>query len=100
MLLFYKFANYENRVTRVVSDSAYTVYLFHQALVVLVAIWLARHMTGAPALLKYSIVVATVLLVTIAAHQLLIARRPLLRFLFNGRMEAPARKSRASLAQA
>ncbi len=85
MLLFHKFLDRENGATRVVADSAYTIYLFHQFLIVVVATWVARQLAGAGVFLKYSIVVGVVLLITISVHQLLIARLPVLRFLFTGR---------------
>jgi hypothetical protein len=46
----------------------------------------ARYLSGAPAVVKYSIVVSAVLLLTVAGHHLVIARVPALRFLFNGRL--------------
>jgi glucan biosynthesis protein C len=90
MLLFHKFLDRENRFSRLVSDSGYTIYLFHHFLVVLVATAVAVWLPGKSAVLKYSIVVFVVLLVTIAAHQLLIARYPVLRFMFNGRWSGSA----------
>lgn len=84
MLLFSRFLNRESRVTRLISDSSYTIYLFHHILVVLVATWAARHLPQAGAGVKYAIVVCAVLALTIGVHQLLIRRVALLRFLFNG----------------
>jgi glucan biosynthesis protein C len=84
MLLFSRFLNRESRVTRLISDSSYTIYLFHHILVVLVATWAARHLPQAGAGMKYAIVVCAVLALTIGVHQLLIRRVALLRFLFNG----------------
>jgi glucan biosynthesis protein C len=86
MALFHKFFDSENRFTRLVADSAYTVYLLHQLLVVLFASWIAHHLGATHALVKYSLVVLAVLLTTITLHHLLIARVPLLRFLLNGRL--------------
>jgi glucans biosynthesis protein C len=99
MRLFHRFFDRENRATRVVADSAYTIYLLHQFLVVLFASWAAHHFAAANPFLKYSIVVAAVLAVTITLHQLLIARVPMLRFLVNGRLSASP-KRRARLANA
>lgn len=84
MLLFSRFLNRENRFTRLISDSSYTIYLFHHILVVLFATWAARQLPQAGAGVKYSIVVCAVLALTIGVHQLLIRRVALLRFLFNG----------------
>jgi peptidoglycan/LPS O-acetylase OafA/YrhL len=83
--LFTRFFDRESRLTRLVSDSAYTIYLLHQFLVVLFATWLAHRMPANDAPLKYALVVSAVLLVTIGVHQFLIARIPSLGFLFNGR---------------
>jgi glucan biosynthesis protein C len=83
--LFSRLLNRENRLTRLISDSAYTIYLFHHILVVLFATWAARQLPQAGAAVKYCIVVGAVLALTVAAHQLLIARVALLKFLFNGR---------------
>jgi glucan biosynthesis protein C len=85
VLLFSRFLDRKYRLTRLVSDSAYTIYLLHHILVVAFATWLASALPHAGAALKYCIVVGAVLALTILIHQLLIARFALLRFLFNGR---------------
>lgn len=85
MLLFSRLFDRENRLTRLVSDAAYTIYLLHHILVVVFATWAAQHLPEAGAALKYSMVVGLVLLLTLAAHHLVVARVPLLRFLLNGR---------------
>lgn len=100
MLLFSSFFNSENRLTRLISDSAYTIYLLHHILVVMFATWAARNLPEASAALKYSMVVGIVLAITFAAHHLLVARVSLARFLLNGRASfklprflSPARQS-------
>jgi glucan biosynthesis protein C len=99
MLLFHRLVKRENRLTRLVSDSAYTIYLLHHILVVLFATVVAHRLPDAGAVVKYSVVVCAVLVLTIAAHQLLIARVPLLKFMFNGRLVPRGAFERAACRQ-
>ncbi len=99
IMLFHKFVNRENRLTRLISEAGYTIYLLHHFLVVLIATLVAGWLPKDAALLKYTIVVSLVLALTVAAHQLLIARYPLLRFLFNGKWRNAGARPDAALAR-
>lgn len=88
MELFYRFLDRASALSRMVSDAAYTIYLFHHVLVVAAAMAVAHLLPRLHALAKYALVVGAVLSVTLAIHLLVVARVPLLRLLFNGRLPA------------
>ena len=79
--------------------AGYTIYLLHHFLVVLFATLVAAWLPKDAALLKYLVVVSVVLCLTIAAHRMLIARTPLLRFMFNGRVSEGSARLRTALAK-
>ena len=73
----------ETSVTRFLSDAAYTVYLFHHVLVVLVGIALLN--VEISAWWKFLIVSSTTLIGSGLIHAKVIRRYPIAQFLFNGK---------------
>lgn len=72
--------------TRLISESAYTVYLVHHLLVV--ALGTALLSVALPIGLKFLIVCVAAWTIGLGFHVLLIRRVPVLRWLFNGRTAA------------
>ena len=72
--------------TRLISESAYTVYLVHHLFVV--ALGTALLSVALPIGLKFLIVCVAAWTLGLGFHVLLIRRVPVLRWLFNGRMAA------------
>lgn len=68
---------------RYLSDASYSIYLMHHLIVVALASWLLTVHWGA--WLKFGIVLAVTVGLSLAIHHFLILRHPLLRFLFNGK---------------
>lgn len=88
---FYLFVRRESRSVRLLSDSCYSIYLFHHAIMVgLVFLLLAFPL---PAVLKFLVVCLVSFAAAAALHVFAVQRIPVLRLLFNGIMP---RKSRAS----
>jgi len=73
------------------SDASYTIYLFHQLLVVVFGLLLA----GLPlnVFAKFALVVVLTFALTAAIHHFLVLRRVAMRFLFNGKTDAGANKA-------
>lgn len=78
---------------RKLADASYSVYLFHHLIVVVLATALAT--LEAPLALKFATVLAAALLLPLAVHHWLIVPNGVLRWLFNGRMRAPAEPAAA-----
>lgn len=78
------------------SNASYTIYLFHQLLVVLFAVALAG--SGLNVFAKYAIVVGATFLITAAVHHYLVLRIPLLRLLFNGMTSGDSERRLAQMA--
>ncbi|EAQ98916.1 acyltransferase family protein [Congregibacter litoralis] len=80
---FHYFANRSSRSWQFLSDSAYTVYLFHHAMVIILGIIAIKlelaFWIGFPA------IICIVLICTLAFHLFLIIPNRKLRFLFNGK---------------
>lgn len=81
--LFRECASHPSLTFRYLSDSSYTVYLFHHVLVVLFAELLVP--SQIPAIAKFLIVAVSASSVSVAIYHLLIRPSSLLTFLFNGR---------------
>ena len=81
--LFHDFVRRDSPLTRFLSDIAYTVYLFHHIIVVLLGYLLIRQDWGAG--WKFLVITSVSLAATILIHVLLIQRVPVLRRLFNGK---------------
>jgi glucans biosynthesis protein C len=81
--LFHDLVQRDTYVTRFLSDSAYSVYLFHHVLVVGLGIMLLDYQIGA--WLKFAIVCGTSLIVSSLMHVLLIRRSRVAQLLFNGK---------------
>jgi glucan biosynthesis protein C len=86
MLLFKVLANRPSRVFHYLADASYSIYLFHHIFVVLVGIALLA-LPLAP-VVKFLVVAAVAVAVSLAIHHFAVLRVPLLRFLFNGKYEA------------
>ena len=80
--LFGRWFSTPSAFTRLVSDSAYSVYLFHHVLVVALGLLLLPLAVGP--WLKFVLIVAAAGGGALALHVLLVRRVPLLRLLFNG----------------
>lgn len=82
------------------SDASYTIYLFHQLLVV--AFGLALIEVALSPFVKFALVVTLTFLVTAAVHHYLVLRLVPLRFLFNGKTDVrgPRPAGRASPSEA
>lgn len=81
--LFERLFKSETAFTRLVSDSAYTVYLFHH--LVVVAVGMALLPVAAPIGLKFLIVCVIAWTMGLGLHLLLIRRVAALQWLFNGK---------------
>ncbi len=80
--LFGRWFGMSSDFTRLVSDSAYSVYLFHHLLVVALGLLLVPLAVGP--WLKFLLIVVVAGGGALALHLLLVRRVPLLRLLFNG----------------
>lgn len=76
-------------------DASYSIYLFHYLCVVCVALALLPY-PGLPAGLKFGLAVAVGVGLPYALHHGVLARWPLLKLLFNGRMEPGKRRQGAA----
>jgi glucan biosynthesis protein C len=83
LYLFRRFITIDTKASRMLSDSVYTVYLFH--FIVIYAVAVAMGVSGVDTPLVFLSVVLTTFLLTVALHRWVIEPAPLLRFLFNGR---------------
>lgn len=81
--LFYNFTNYKSVTFNFLSDSSYTVYLFHQIAVVCFGLILIR--LGVSGLMGLVLLVTITTTVTLLIHRYFIRRVPRLRLLFNGK---------------
>jgi glucan biosynthesis protein C len=95
--LFYKFMLKSNHLTRMFSDAAYTVYLFHHVIVVMVGVALFSYQIDI--WLKFIIVCATSLSCSLLIHILLIRPNRVARLLFNGKLPAENDKQRVRIKQ-
>lgn len=82
MGLFVRYCNKPNCIWRYIADSSYWCYLVHLPLVVWVSILLSRW--GAPAILKFSVVLFTTVLVCLVTYDRLV-RSTAIGALINGR---------------
>lgn len=81
--LFHELVKKDSPLTRFLSDSAYTVYLFHHVFVVLVGFVLIEYSFGS--WLKFLIVCTASLGGSMLIHVKLVRRNRAIRFLFNGK---------------
>lgn len=73
----------DSRLSRYLSESAYSIFLFHHPIVLVLGIAMLPLPLGA--WLKFTLICAGTLALSVAAHELLVRRSPALRFAFNGR---------------
>lgn len=82
-----RYLDVENILLRKVSEASYTIYLFHHIVVgTLVSVFAGVAMTGGH-VTKYIAVVCCSVLFTYALHHQLVARKPLLKAMFNGNLD-------------
>ncbi len=81
--IFEKFGNKPSKLWLSLSESAYTVYIFHHVLVVTFGLFLIQHIAN-PAV-GFVVLSLSVFLTTLIIHWGVIRRAPLLLLLFNGR---------------
>lgn len=81
--LFYKFLNQQSMFMRLISDSSYTIYLFHHLFVIMLAVYLIKvEVSAIPALL---IMIVVVTAITLLIHTMIISKSKILSFLYNGK---------------
>lgn len=80
---FYHFCNKQSKLMRMLSDSSYTVYLFHHILVIIFGTFLVHF--GSSALVSCLLLISIVTVLTLIIHKYLIAKNKVLLFMFNGR---------------
>ena len=81
--VFHDLVTKESLITRFLSDSAYTVYLFHHILVVITGCALIQYPLAS--WLKFSVVCVTSIGISMLVHTTLVRRNRVIRFLFNGK---------------
>lgn len=81
--LFHDLVNKESALARFLSDSAYTVYLFHHIVVVVTGVFLFEYALNY--WLKFAIVCILSIGSSMLIHVLLIRKSHIARFLFNGK---------------
>ncbi len=81
--LFYELANRKSKIFYFLSNASYSVYLFHQVLVVSIGLLLLKINIGG--ILGLSILIVSVALISLAIHKYLILKISILSFLFNGK---------------
>ncbi|MFS4437663.1 acyltransferase family protein [Paracoccaceae bacterium GXU_MW_L88] len=84
LAFFRRFANWDGPISRGVSRSIYTVYLFHYPILALLAYGTVR-IGMERGIIYYFASVAIALALSFALHFAVIERVPLLKFLYNGR---------------
>lgn len=80
---FFKYSNKKSSIAFFLADSAYTVYLFHHLLVILIGIFLIK--LAAPWYIGYPVLIVLVTVSCLVIHKNLILRFKIFRFLFNGK---------------
>jgi glucan biosynthesis protein C len=98
LLLFKVLANRPSRTFGYLADASYSIYLFHHLLVVLAGIALLA-LPLAP-VVKFLVVTAVTVAVSLAIHHFAVLRVPFMRFLFNGKYEATRPAKTPALANA
>lgn len=83
LTVFRALMNWSTSLTIAVTDSIYTIYLFHFLCIYLVAVTLID--TSFASISSFFAVAVTTFLITFALHYFLVRRLRVLRFLFNGR---------------
>lgn len=81
--LFYKFLNKQSRFMRLISDSSYTIYLFHHLFVIMLAVYLIK--MEVPAFPAWLIMITVVTAITLVIHTMIISKSKILSFLYNGK---------------
>jgi glucan biosynthesis protein C len=89
--VFRRWFNFRSTVFAYLSDASYSVYLFHHFWVVAVGILVIS--LPLPMYAKFTMLVAAAGAIALAMHHFGVLRSPALRYLFNGKTPAEARKS-------
>ena len=86
-LVFFKtLCNRATPLFKVLADSSYTIYLFHELVVILFAWWLLG--SDASIYAKFVVIVVATFVVTLSLDRLVIRRADVLAVLFNGKQRA------------
>ena len=81
--LFYRFFNDKSDIFKFLSDSAYTIYLFHHIIVISIGYWLIQF--DLVPIMKFLIVLCITLFITVTIHIKIVARNRIVQFVFNGK---------------
>lgn len=75
-----RYLNADNRVLRYARDAAYPFYILHQTVIVVIGYYVVRSNAGVA--VKFLVIAATSLVISIAIYDLVVRRTNLTRFLF------------------
>ncbi len=81
--IFYHFFNKQSKVMRILSDSSYTVYLFHHFLVIILGVLLIY--LDFPAILGFVLLMGVVASLALLIQNRIISKNKALSFMFNGK---------------
>lgn len=83
LVVFRRLVSGPSRIVSRLTGAVYSIYLFHYLAIIAIALLIRPYIENAYALFATTIVLTFI--ITYALHELVIARVPVLRFLFNGR---------------
>lgn len=81
--IFYRVFSKPSKTMRTLSDSSYTVYLFHHFFVIVIGVLLV-HLDSSP-ILGFVILVGLAISITLLIHRWVISKNKALSFMFNGK---------------
>lgn len=81
--LFYMYANQPSKTWLFLSNSAYSIYLFHSIIVVVLAVTLVKY--NVPPALSFIILIVSTITITLFIHKKIILNFKTMQFLFNGK---------------
>jgi len=81
--IFYHFFNTPSKTWRFISDASYTVYLFHQIIVIMFGMVLIYF--GISSIAAFPVIVITVTALTLGLHRYIISTNKWLRFAYSGK---------------
>jgi len=81
--LFYHFFDFKSDLIKFLSEASYTIYLFHNIIVITMGYYLIQF--DVPAMLKFLIILLVTSIITISIHVKIINKYKLARFAFNGK---------------
>lgn len=89
----------KSKFIRFISDASYTIYLFHQPLLIIFYVYLFAHIQLG-AIYEYVLLVTLVLLVSSLIHIYIVERFKLAKFLLNGTKATPSKHKMAPITKA